>query len=434
MFSIFDTFKSNGQQYLPQGRAWRNACIPTTNLFRFYIPSNLMFRDIKINLNNIFKGFFPCQTDYLLDEYSREFNISGGFWYVENPTGVKNVNDTVRNDIIVAKHLIYDNSFEGYLKIAKHYGVCIDIEQEDDTDLIAVNNNFVYCFPIEFNDEFIANPVCDVVVDESEYCGNFVYDFPLYFGECEFEPCADSTDCTSSTTSDTSCGDGSDNCNRCSKCGDCDTCENGFTPDHIKEQLKEQAIARGEATSETITTTETIINDDCSTSEKVRVDTVDIEFNNKCECELNNQFIYDFPIKFGDKETHCYADGKECGEDYYHCARCESSCGDCDVDDLCEESIVCPCRDTPVIKFELGCVECPYTNKGVVCDELKCIRLITNITFYEHSLNIDTVTKLEQIFEELKPMGTHFNFIHSDDPNTCTLEKICYDGNEYPNN
>lgn len=429
MYELFKKLLAFGESYLPQGRVWMNGCDPTSNLFRFFQPSNLMFKCINELLNRLYKGFFPCQTNILRDEFIGDYDLLGGFWSVPD-TGVKSPDDTIENDMIVAKYLMYDNSFEGYKVLASHYGVAFEVEQEDNPNLIMVNNFFDYCFPIMFNDEFIAHPNCVDFGDIPEYCGNFVYSFPFHFGECEFQPCANSTDCEEVVSG---CGDGTEHCNRCSKCDDCDNCENGWTPDHIKDSLKARAFASGLPTTETITTTETIKNADCTTTQVVQTVTKDIDFNLRCECELNNEFVYDFPMKFGDKEYYCYTQGKECGEDYYHCARCESGCGDCDVGaDECEESNICPCRETPNPKGEASCVECPYTNVGLNCSELKCVKIITKITFFEYSSKVDTIEKIKQMFEELKPLGVQFEFIHSNSANPYVTEKFCYVGNMYP--
>ena len=430
MYRLFKKIESFTENFTPQGRIWLETCNPSSNLFKFFQPINSMFRDLTETLNRYYMGLYPCQTNLLIDNFINEFDLNGGVWSDRNNFNypydfpiifgdeTKNNNDTKENDLIVAKHLIYKNTDNGYNQIANHYGICIDVSQTHNK----ISDSFNYFFPFTFGKEFPSIPNCDIVVDDVESCGFYDYFFPIKFGKCEKQLCNTPLDVP--ITTDNYYAKNTEHCKKCSKGKNKNKCESGWTDKNIKDDLKAKAEENGDPTYNTITTTKTTTKDTLN-GEVVVVDssvaTKQKKFNNHCECEISRRFKYQFPLKFGKKPQHCFED------DYYSCALCGGETSEGDNENVSEDN-GCECEDTPDTIRAVECFECPYV------EDEKCLKVYTNILFYGYNENKQTIEKLKRIFERLKPLGCQFVFSYTDTVGICNPQKFCYDNNEFPIN
>lgn len=158
-------------KYLPKGRIFKQAHIDGTDFNKIIKWLGSGFAWLIEIYNETFKGIFICKSDFLLENYKKDYSIPNEIFY-------ETTSDEHRKDIFVLKHLMKGNTEWHFKAIANIYGY--------DVDIIAgvpylEGKRFVYSFPVKIGVSVLNPKNILVIVFKRREAGAFVYSFPLAF-------------------------------------------------------------------------------------------------------------------------------------------------------------------------------------------------------------------------------------------------------------
>jgi hypothetical protein len=108
--------------YMPKGSAYKQSFVKNTNFNNFLIWIATSFRWLVDEYNQTFKGNYICESDYLIDNWKKDYSIPGS-----NDVFLVSEEDN-RADVFVLKYLMRGNTRWNFQAIANIYGIEVSVE------------------------------------------------------------------------------------------------------------------------------------------------------------------------------------------------------------------------------------------------------------------------------------------------------------------